>query len=122
MRSSRYFSEKISNLAGHRINVRFQNKMPRIQQDNARVRNVVAECLCSRRDEEEIVAPPNSQQLRSLGAEEFLIQGIAVEVALIVELEVDLQGGIAGPGEDGCVESVRFRFNAGGVRHALKIG
>jgi hypothetical protein len=58
MRSSRYSLEKTSNLIGYWINVSLQNKMPRIEQDDARVRNVVAECLCSRRDEEQIVAPP----------------------------------------------------------------
>src|SRR5579863_3021468 len=115
-------SEKSANFGGDGVDVGFKRKVTGIEHHNSRIGNIAAERLRTGRDEEQIVRPPGCKKTRPVFPEESLIKRIALYIPLVVELQIDLQIGIAGPGKNGGIQRVGFRLDRVWVGNALEIG
>src|SRR5215813_573149 len=86
--------------------MRFQREVPRLHEADDGTRNVPLERLRARREEERIVLAPHREKRRPVRAEVFLELRVQRDIAGVVEEQVQLDLGVAGPSQQGRVERI----------------
>src|SRR5262245_2217061 len=101
--------------------VRLQGEMPRIEQMNLGIGNISAERTRTRRAEERIAVSPHREHRGLFGAQVFLPVRIPIDVAPVVEEEIQLQLRVAI--ENGLVVRQGIRADAIELvrRHAVRV-
>src|ERR1700749_1151020 len=79
---------------GDLLHMRFQGEMSRVIKDDLRRRDILAERLGARRNEERIIFPPSGEQRRLRFAEVLLECRVQFYVARVIEEKVELDLGI----------------------------
>ncbi len=101
--------------------MRFQRKMPSVDQANLRIGKVTPESLCTLRQEERIVFPPHRKGRRLMGAKVLLKTRVGSHVRFVVAEEIELDVIVAGAIEPVLIEGVALRRNRGHIRLAVMV-
>ena len=91
--------------------MRFQREVAGIEQLNLRIRIVSPESFRPCRDEIWIMFPPNREQRRLRFSEILLESWIKLYVVGVIEKQIQLDVGIAGPRQQRRIERIAFGCN-----------
>ena len=115
--------QKLVDLLGIVPNVSFQRKVSRVDIIHHQVLNITTECLSASLNEDDVIFAPESEHRHAARAEVLLPSRVQLQIGAIVveKRQLYVRGALAG--EQGRVERVRLRRDAGleFVRHAVRV-